>query len=1228
MIIKAHTSIIGDTGYNCHSRNFFKALHKITPVQVRNFTIGSSWEGYNNDEPHNKEYYIDDVLKQMLVEQTLNTENDRAEFPLYTKYKNEGNPDVHIVLNETDHYYFYDNYDGKKIAYNVWETTRQPDNFFERLKTFDQIWVPSEWQKECTIEQGIPADKVKVVPEGVDVKTYKPKNYVVSKPVNRPFRFLLVGRWDYRKATKEIIETFTKTFSEEENVELVLLVDNPFATDGLKTTEERLEKYGIKHSNLKIVHHLNKDEYVDMLKNSDVFLSCARGEGWNLPLIEAMSCGVPSIYSNWGAQLEFAKGRGIPVGIVGEISANSTDKDHYSWIKDAPGNFIEPDFEDLSKKMRKVVENYTIYKKKALDDSDEIRQTFTWENAAKIANNILNEFMIETKHDDDSVAIVLAHANTPIRKKLLKECLSSLKMDTILSTNYPVDSSIQDMVKWFVYSKDNPLLYPDEYKKYGVNYITWWRDENGKYFEKPFDYEHSYAVYDLTKRGIEFAKMIGKKKIHIINYDYIISQHTLKNHENLLNDYDFVVYEYDDKKHGESAYCSAFMSGKTDCMYDYFGKHSTKEEYYKSLPGFNILEMNLSEYLKKTNFKIKQLKMSSLLGDNKLNQADANNYNQLETMEFVGKSFKEISDSFDCDKTTYHQYHKHYPMFFEKWRDDSINIFEIGLDEGKSMNVWQNYFPFAKIFGMDISKSFKNPRCKVFVGDQNNIEDLRRITKQVPKCKVIVDDGSHVPQHQLKSFYYLFQNMLDWGGVYIIEDTECSYWAPDKDVYSFETGYLNLIDYFTKLNHQVNNHYNGTENNLHIKSITYGANCIIIEKKEKDEIQNKEYRFKDRLGEIPSYKENVENEDSENRININFIDQPFVEIIGKTDKNYKVNFIDTDTDKLVYSTHLKNNQWAKCNRHWFTNWKIEIEQDGGTPFVHVMDLKGKRVFIVFESSSLGDTIAWIPYVEEFRKKHNCHVIVSTFQNNLFKSEYPMLEFVEPGSSVNNLYALYKIGVFYNDEKIDTTRHRTDFRKLRLQEYATDILGLDFEEIRPRIKSIEPMKSDKPYICIANHSTAQSKYWNNPTGWQELVDYVKGLGYDVYLLSKEEDGYMGNKNPKGVIKVDGKTLEDIGSIMLGSKGFIGISSGLSWLAWSLNVPTVLISGQTDKLLEPSSNIKRIINEKVCHACFSRYLFDKGDWNWCPDHGGTKRQFECSKEIIFESVKPKLNEILGI
>ena len=1228
MIVKAHTSIIGDTGYNCHSRNFFKALHKITPIQVRNFTVGSSWGGYNNDEPHNKEYYIDDALKTMLTQQTLNTPNGREEFPLYTKYKNEGQPDIHIILNENNHHYFYDNYDGKKIAYNVWETTRYQDDFFERLKTFDQVWVPTQWQKDCTVEQGIPEWKVKVVPEGVDVKTYKPKNYVVSNPVDRPFRFILVGRWDYRKATKEIIETFTNTFSEDENVELLINVDNPFAYDGMNSTEERLEKYGIKHSGIKVLHHLSKDEYVETLKSADVFLSCARGEGWNLPLIEAMSCGIPSLYSNWGGQLEFANGRGIPIDIIGEVPANVQGNDNYfSWTKDAPGNFAEPNFEDLSKKMRDVVNNYTVYKKKSLDESDEIREIFTWENAAKIANQILKEFVEDDNKYEDSVAIVLAHANTPHRRQLLKDCLSSIKMETVLSTNYTVDEETQKLADWVVYSKENPILLKDEFEKYDVSYFSWWNDENGNRVTVPFEYEHGYAAYDLTKKGIEYAKSLGKKRVHIINYDYVISPSTLRTNEFLLEDNDIVLYTHEDWDFGHKAYCSAFFSANIDVASSYFTKYKSKEEYYRSMNGFNILEINMFHHFDNDDYKKHTQSINSLKDVNKINQEAAHNFYMFEPSEIIGKSFKEISDSVDCDKSTYHEYDRIYPMFLEKWRNESINIFEIGIEYGKSMKIWENYFPYANIWGMDIENTYNSPRCNVFIGDQSKIEDLINISNKIPECELIIDDGSHEPQHQLKTFNYLFRNVLKSGGVYIIEDIECSYWRPDASVYGYETGYLNIIDYFTKLNHSLNSHYNGHTNELNIHSITFAPNCIIIVKNDGTERLNKEYRFKQWLGETPDYKKK-ETMKSDTKINISFVDGPFFEILGSTSKEYTVKFIDGKTNEIVYQTKIKNNQWVRCNRKWYTDWVIRVESDGVEPFEYRYNAIDKKVFIVFESSSLGDTIAWIPYVEEFRKKHNCKVVVSTFHNELFKSEYPEIEFIEPGTTVHNLYALYRLGWFYTDDKPNYDMNKSDFTKISLQQAGSDILGLDYEEIIPKIKKTSPHKSEKPYICIANHSTAQTKYWNNPTGWQQLVDYVKSLGYDVYLLSKEEDGYMGNKNPNGVVQIQNKTLEEIASILLGSKGFVGLGSGLSWFSWALGVPTILISGFSEKYQEMSTGVYRIINESVCHGCFARHTFDKGDWNWCPDHMGTSRQFECTTEITFDMVKPNLNKMIGI
>ena len=86
------------------------------------------------------------------------------------------------------------------------------------------------------------------------------------------------------------------------------------------------------------------------------------------------------------------------------------------------------------------------------------------------------------------------------------------------------------------------------------------------------------------------------------------------------------------------------------------------------------------------------------------------------------------------------------------------------------------------------------------------------------------------------------------------------------------------------------------------------------------------------------------------------------------------------------------------------NWKIEItdKETNKVVFEHKYNAENKRVYIHFESSAIGDTLAWFPQVEEFRKKYKCHVVVSTFHNEWFEGQYPELEFVTPGSQVYDL----------------------------------------------------------------------------------------------------------------------------------------------------------------------------------------------------------------------------------
>jgi autotransporter strand-loop-strand O-heptosyltransferase len=345
----------------------------------------------------------------------------------------------------------------------------------------------------------------------------------------------------------------------------------------------------------------------------------------------------------------------------------------------------------------------------------------------------------------------------------------------------------------------------------------------------------------------------------------------------------------------------------------------------------------------------------------------------------------------------------------------------------------------------------------------------------------------------------------------------------------------------------------------------------------------------------------------------NFVGQPFLEITGTSNSTFDVEFHDIEKQTLVHYDTIKCNHWIRLNREYFTVWQTIVYKDGVEVYNKIIDLTHKRVYIAFDSSSLGDTIAWMPYVEEFQKKHDCKVIVSTFKNFLFEKEYPMLEFVEPGVVVNNLYAMYKLGWFYDSNKEPVLPNT-----IPLQQTATNILGLPYVEIKPRIHH-SGLKANYKLVTIATNSTAGCKFWTREA-WQEVINYLHNQGYIVKNVSLENN-LFDNCDPL-LDKSMSSTMEWISQ----SEFFIGLSSGLSWLAWGLDVPLIMISNFTEANHEFSCH--RPVNTNVCHGCWNKpqYKFDKGDWNWCPVNKNTENQFICQKSITPEMVIEEIKTLV--
>lgn len=373
-------------------------------------------------------------------------------------------------------------------------------------------------------------------------------------------------------------------------------------------------------------------------------------------------------------------------------------------------------------------------------------------------------------------------------------------------------------------------------------------------------------------------------------------------------------------------------------------------------------------------------------------------------------------------------------------------------------------------------------------------------------------------------------------------------------------------------------------------------------------------------------------------ISTNFCQGAFVEITGAAKKRYLVEF--KEGDNPLYRKVIETNNWTRCTLQYYVNYTIKITDIDTQQVVHneTMDLNGKTVYIELGSSSLGDTLAWMPYLDQFQKKHNCKLIAMTYFNHLFKESYPNIKFIGPGVPVNDLYAWYNIGWNYvkgpegskPQWNVDFNKHKTDFRLRPIQQTAADILGLDYVETKPILtydKGKRPVVSKK-YVCIANHATLQAKYWNNKAGWKGVVDHLRSRGYAVVLLSKEEDGFNGNDNPKGVVYPKNYEMGTIINYLNHCDLFIGLGSGLTWLSWALGKPTVLISGFSEPYSEINNGIVRIsAKPEVCSGCFNRHkLQESGDWFWCPDHQDTKRQFECTRSITPKDVIAQIQPLL--
>lgn len=356
VVMHTHTGYAG--GYNMHARELVHAMLE-KKIKVHYKFIGGS----NLDEPQSKDYLVNDAR------------NDMGSLKL-----------PQIVLSTGLN--CFSNSGKYKIGFTTTEVDGIPKDWVKILNEMDEVWTTSEFAKRSFKASGV-TKPIYNMGEGVNVNYFHPK--VAKMDLGNKDRFLFISNfaWGMRKGVDIIFEAFQKEFDESENVAFFIKALPSYW--GADINEDMKRLYKREKAAPIIVAEAFMDPYLigSFYQAGNCLVFPSRGEGYGLPLIEALATGIPVITTGATGQLDFLTKSGDPLPGVELIKAkkvpfDGTDSYFYKGF-----NWYEPSVSDLRKKMRQVFTNYEKYKADALKTSEYIRAHYSWDLAADLVINRL-----------------------------------------------------------------------------------------------------------------------------------------------------------------------------------------------------------------------------------------------------------------------------------------------------------------------------------------------------------------------------------------------------------------------------------------------------------------------------------------------------------------------------------------------------------------------------------------------------------------------------------------------------------------------------------------------------------------------------------------------------------------------------------------------------------------------------------------------------------------------
>lgn len=345
-----HSIINFPTGYAGTSRSIIQALDAAN-VRVSYQYVYGKGTVFPVDEPAHTDSYLVNCVRS----------------------RKFGEAPVQVVYAQAD---VFEKNNGKiKIGYSMLEVTGIPREWVRQANLMDEVWVPSEFNKVTFKESGVHVP-IHVIPLGIDPAYFSPT--MRGEKLDDTFTFLSIFEWGERKAPEILLKAFSDEFSIADPVVLVCKVNN---FDGGVNVRSEIEKLGLRTGGGRIVIAenaiLKNYDLGALYASADCFVLSTRGEGWGMPILEAMACGLPVIATNWSAQTDFMnEENAFPLEVERMIpaSAKCPYYDGFDWA--------EPSYEHLRYLMRWVFTNQLEASARGLSAASDVRSKWSWSNTA------------------------------------------------------------------------------------------------------------------------------------------------------------------------------------------------------------------------------------------------------------------------------------------------------------------------------------------------------------------------------------------------------------------------------------------------------------------------------------------------------------------------------------------------------------------------------------------------------------------------------------------------------------------------------------------------------------------------------------------------------------------------------------------------------------------------------------------------------------------------------